>query len=46
MKWSSALIASIVSVSTLVSLIPIALSFFILVMPTIIPFKCSFRDFR
>ncbi|SED90976.1 hypothetical protein SAMN04490193_6284 [Pseudomonas marginalis] len=46
MKSSSALIASIVSVSTLVILFALALSFFMPAMPTIIPFKCSFRAFR
>lgn len=46
MKSSSALIASIVSVSTLLSLFAFALSFFTPAMPAIIPFKCSFRAFR
>lgn len=46
MKSSSALIASIVSVSTFAFLFPLALSFFISPIRVIILFKCSFRAFR
>ncbi|AZF61731.1 hypothetical protein C4J83_0719 [Pseudomonas sp. LBUM920] len=46
MKSSSALIASIVSVSTLLALFALELSFFVLAMVRMIPFKWSFRAFR
>ncbi|SAM33842.1 hypothetical protein BN1864_LIB5394:03889 [Pseudomonas sp. 1 R 17] len=46
MKLSSVLIASIVSISTLLAVFALELSFFVLAMVRIIPFKWSFRAFR